>query len=118
MKKIYHNVHFLPIIIAVALAVLIVGSGIFWWSKQNQTDTVAPPSLQTGMVQYQSPAGFRIDYPVNWRLSSQIDEYGSMKEAQRVGGNYFQIFSYSEIDADENPGAPVPANKLKIEIYV
>lgn len=129
------------VIIAIASTAIIVGGGIYWWANQKQaelnneifslraqvnqlkadkqsvTDTSALALAQAGARRYQSVHGFQIYYPKNWRISSLIDKFTNIAEAQRVGGNYFSIFSYPE-DNIYNPGAPVPSNEIKIEIWV
>ncbi|MDO8452068.1 MAG: hypothetical protein Q7S76_04340, partial [bacterium] len=57
------------------------------------------------------------DYPASWRYDSTIEKFGSLGEAEKVGGNHFSIYSYP-VNNSYNLGAPVPKNEIKIEAWV
>jgi len=48
---------------------------------------------------YKSKHGFAINYPEGWHLATYMDIYKTLREAERVGGNFFRITSYPEDDA-------------------
>ncbi|NIO19256.1 MAG: hypothetical protein GTN76_00535, partial [Candidatus Aenigmarchaeota archaeon] len=47
---------------------------------------------------YKSKHKFSIKYPKAWRLETQIEDYESLEEAEKEGGNYFAVMSYQEDD--------------------
>ena len=67
---------------------------------------------------YQSRHGFKIDYPKGWRVVTYMDIYETLREAERTGGNYFQIMSYPEDDARTLSPHFFPRDTLKIEAWI
>ena len=113
-------------IIAIITGALVIVGGVYYLGKNSKTvpqntveDNYQPQatSPQSGMLRYQSIHNFIIDYPKNWRYDSTIEKFESIKEAEKVGGNHFSIFSYP-LDNSYNPGGEVPQNELKIETSI
>lgn len=76
------------------------------------------PALSAGENTYESRHGFKIDYPEGWRLATYMDIYPTLREAERVGGNYFQIMNYPEDDPGIDNPRVFPKDTLKIEAWV
>ncbi len=67
---------------------------------------------------YKSRHGFSIDYPEGWELVTYMEEYKTLKEAEKDAGNYFSIQSYSDDDPRIRSYHYFPADTLKIEAWV
>ncbi len=74
----------------------------------------APATLKT----YQSRHGFKIDYPKSWVLETDLEGYGTLKEALRDGGNYFAVQSYQPDDPRIKSFHYFPADTLKMEAWI
>ena len=90
-----------------ALAVLSLAAGEKESAKQN-------PQTKT----YKSKHGFSIDYPDDWRLETYMEDYESLRAAEKDAGNYFSIMSYQEDDPRIKSYHYFPADTLKIEVWV
>ncbi|MDO8551931.1 MAG: hypothetical protein Q7S01_00190 [bacterium] len=118
-----------PLLLAL-IAILVLGGGAYVYvhnkkqgnqpvasstqatSTAQTLDLKTSPPPQAGMLRYQSSLGFSIDYPEKWRIeSATIEGFGSIKEAEKVSGNHFSIYSYPENNS-YNPGASVPQMEL------
>lgn len=67
---------------------------------------------------YESGHGFSIDYPEGWGLVTYMEEYKTLKEAEKDAGNYFSIQSYKDDDPRIRSYHYFPADTLKIEAWV
>lgn len=67
---------------------------------------------------YKSKHGFSIKYPEAWRLETQIEDYESLEEAEKEGGNYFAVMSYQEDDPRMRGYHYFPTDTLKIEAWI
>ena len=67
---------------------------------------------------YKSKHKFSIKYPEAWRLETQVEDYESLEEAEKEGGNYFAVMSYQEDDPRMKGYHYFPADTLKIEAWV
>ena len=77
-------------------------------------ETAPPPPVNT----YKSKHGFKIDYPKNWILKTDLEEYDTLKEAARDGGNYFAVQSYQPDDPRIQSFHYFPADTLKMEAWI
>jgi len=73
-----------------------------------------PPQNET----YKSKHGFSIEYPEGWELVTYMEEYKTLKEAEKDAGNYFSIQSYKDDDPRIRSYHYFPADTLKIEAWV
>lgn len=69
-------------------------------------------------ITYRSRHGFKIDFPKSWRLETHMEEYESLGEAEKGGGNYFSIMSYQEDDPRIKGFHFFPADTVKIDVWV
>jgi hypothetical protein len=69
-------------------------------------------------VTYESGHGFSIEYPEGWELVTYMEEYKTLKEAEKDAGNYFSIQSYKDDDPRIRSYHYFPADTLKIEAWV
>ena len=67
---------------------------------------------------YKSRHGFSIEYPEGWELVTYMEEYKTLKEAEKDAGNYFSIQSYKDDDPRIRSYHYFPADTLKIEAWV
>lgn len=67
---------------------------------------------------YKSRHGFSIEYPEGWDLVTYMEEYKTLKEAEKDAGNYFSIQSYKDDDPRIRSYHYFPADTLKIEAWV
>ncbi len=67
---------------------------------------------------YESRHGFSIEYPEGWGLVTYMEEYKTLKEAEKDAGNYFSIQSYKDDDPRIRSYHYFPADTLKIEAWV
>lgn len=67
---------------------------------------------------YKSRHGFSIDYPTGWELVTYMEEYDTLKDAEKDAGNYFSIQSYKDDDPRIQSYHYFPADTLKIEARV
>jgi len=67
---------------------------------------------------YKGRHGFSINYPEGWGLVTYMEEYKTLKEAEKDAGNYFSIQSYKDDDPRIRSYHYFPADTLKIEAWV
>jgi hypothetical protein len=67
---------------------------------------------------YESEHGFKIDYPEGWYLETFMDIYKTLREAERVGGNFFQITSYPAEGARSESQHLFSRDTLRIDGWV
>lgn len=84
----------------------------------TQTTDHNPPSSHVAMSRYQSSYGFSIDYPTDWRLEPPIIEENRTKAEEVAGKVNFEIYSYTSDYYRHNPGARVPQDEIKIEVWI
>ena len=77
-----------------------------------------PPKKPEAMETYKSGHGFSIEYPKGWQLVTYMEEYQTLKEAEKDAGNYFSIQSYQDDDPHIRGYHYFPADTLKIEAWV
>jgi len=77
-----------------------------------------PPKKPEAMETYKSGHGFSIEYPKGWQLVTYMEEYKTLKEAEKDAGNYFSIQSYQDDDPRIRGYHYFPADTLKIEAWV
>jgi hypothetical protein len=77
-----------------------------------------PPNKPEAMETYKSGHGFSIEYPKGWLLVTYMEEYQTLKEAEKDAGNYFSIQSYQDDDPRIRGYHYFPADTLKIEAWV
>jgi hypothetical protein len=80
---------------------------------ENESAT-KPPRNET----YKSRHGFSIEYPGGWELVTYMEEYKTLKEAEKDAGNYFSIQSYKDDDPRIRSYHYFPADTLKMEAWV
>ncbi len=67
---------------------------------------------------YKSEHGFAIDYPEGWHLETYMDIYKTLREAERVGGNFFRITSYPKDDARADSPNLFSRDMLRVDGWV
>jgi len=67
---------------------------------------------------YKSEHGFEIDYPEGWHLATFMDIYKTLREAERVGGNFFRITSYPADDARSEGTHMFSRDTLRVDGWV
>ena len=67
---------------------------------------------------YQSEHGFKIDYPEGWHLATFMDIYKTLREAERVGGNFFRITSSPEDDPRSESAHIFSRDTLRVDVWV
>ena len=67
---------------------------------------------------YESEHGFKIEYPQGWHLETFMDIYKSLREAERVGGNFFRITSYPPNDPRADSPRLFSRDMLRIDVWV
>ena len=67
---------------------------------------------------YESKHGFKIDYPQGWHVETFMDIYKTLRDAERVGGNFFQITSYPADDAQSDSQYMFPRDTLRVDGWV
>ncbi len=70
------------------------------------------------MQKFTSPHGFSISYPKGWNITSFVDNYETLQDAQRVGGNFVEITSYAPDDAAVKSANVFTPDKLKVEVWI
>ncbi|HET7289407.1 MAG TPA: hypothetical protein VFJ67_03130 [Thermodesulfobacteriota bacterium] len=76
------------------------------------------PKKPEAMETYKSGHGFSIEYPKRWQLVTYMEEYQTLREAEKDAGNYFSIQSYQDDDPRIRGYHYFPADTLKIEAWV
>lgn len=79
----------------------------------------AAPAAQTAPVPvavYKSRHGFSVEYPKGWILQAVVEEDAALGTGI-ANPSFFHLYDYDPERAD-NPGEPVPPDKLKIEVLV
>jgi len=76
------------------------------------------PKKPGAVETYRSGHGFSISYPKGWQLVTYMEEYQTLKEAEKDAGNYFSIQSYQDDDPRIKSYHYFPADTLKIEAWV
>lgn len=105
MRKIIH--------LFIMAAVLAIPAAVGFAQEKKE-----PPEKPGAEQTYKSRHGFSIDYPKEWKLVTYMEEYGTLKEAEKDAGNYFSIQSYSDDDPRIQSYHYFPADTLKIEAWV
>lgn len=77
-----------------------------------------PPKKPGAVETYKSGHGFSIEYPKGWQLVTYMEEYQTLREAEKDAGNYFSIQSYQDDDPRIRGYHYFPADTLKIEAWV
>lgn len=77
-----------------------------------------PPKKPGAAETYNSRHVFSIEYPRGWQLVTYMEEYQTLKEAEKDAGNYFSIQSYQDDDPRIRGYHYFPADTLKIEAWV
>lgn len=67
---------------------------------------------------YKSEHGFEVDYPKGWYVATYMDIYSTLREAERVGGNFFRITSYPEDDARADSPNLFSRDMLRVDGWV
>lgn len=98
----------------IALLLSFAGQG----HAAGETKNGESGNKKTSTATYKSKHGFSIEYPQAWRLEAQIEEYESLDEAEKEGGNYFAVMSYQEDDPRMKGFHFFPADTLKIEVWI
>ena len=94
-----------------ALILMIAGSALAAGGKESAKDRDPEKT-------YKSRHGFSIEYPEDWVLVTYMEEYKTLKEAEKDAGNYFSIQSYQDDDPRIRSYHYFPADTLKIEAWV
>jgi hypothetical protein len=94
-------------------ALLIMPAVLCSAAHENES-TKKPPQNEI----YKSRHGFSIEYPEGWGLVTYMEEYETLKEAEKDAGNYFSIQSYRDDDPRIRSYHYFPADTLKIEAWV
>ncbi len=99
----------LIILIALLISPLAVGNA-------DETTQIAQANIP--MQKFTSRHGFSINYPSGWRLTSFAENYETLQDAQRVGGNFVEITSYAANDAAVKSANVFTPDKLKVEVWI
>lgn len=86
-----------------------------WGFAQGEKETPKKPGAEET---YKSRHGFSIEYPKGWELVTYMEEYDTLKDAEKDAGNYFSIQSYKDDDPRIQSYHYFPADTLKIEARV
>ena len=98
---------------AICAVVILMLAGVSLAAGEKGTGKKSQPEET-----YRSRHGFSIDYPEGWQLMTYMEEYKTLKEAEKDAGNYFSIQSYQDDDPRIKSYHYFPADTLKIETWV
>ena len=105
MRKIFYGL---------IIAAVLVIPAVYGISEEAKESSKTPPALET----YKSRHGFSISYPKGWDLVTYMEEYETLKGAEKDASNYFSIQSYKDDDPRIQSYHYFPADTLKIEARV
>lgn len=64
---------------------------------------------------YRNVHDIQIEYPSSWRLEDMSKNYGSLRDAEKEGASYIQVYSYDPMNV-RNPTDAVSQSQIKIAI--
>lgn len=67
---------------------------------------------------YESIHGFKIDYPGSWHMETYMEIYSTLGEAERTGGNFFRIKSYTQDDATGHSPNIFSRDQMRVEGWI
>lgn len=85
-----------------------------WQTYRNEEDTVITDNGSTKT--FISKFGINVTFPNSWGIMSDtLERYGTLEEAEAVGGNHFALFF--DDPETSGPGQTVGGNDIKIEFW-